>query len=54
MSPHDRPRPAIDAVLFAVALLILEPRAVAVSFAGAVVINLVIAINHRRDCCLTT
>ena len=38
-----------DAGLFAAALLILDPRTVAFSFLGAVVVNLVIAINHRRD-----
>lgn len=38
-----------DALLFGVALTILEPASVAVSFLGAVVVNLVIAINHRRD-----
>jgi uncharacterized membrane-anchored protein YitT (DUF2179 family) len=38
-----------DAALFAVALFILDLRVVALSFLGAVVVNLVIAINHRRD-----
>ncbi|MDX5356547.1 MAG: YitT family protein, partial [Rhodobacterales bacterium] len=38
-----------DAVLFAAALLILPVSAVAYSFIGALVVNLVIAINHRRD-----
>lgn len=38
-----------DAVLFAVAFLVIEARLVAISFLGAVVVNLVIAINHRRD-----
>lgn len=38
-----------DAVLFSVALLIRDPASVAISFLGAVVVNLVIAINHRRD-----
>lgn len=38
-----------DAILFSVALTILEPASVAISFLGAVVVNLVIAINHRRD-----
>jgi uncharacterized membrane-anchored protein YitT (DUF2179 family) len=38
-----------DAVLFAVALLVIEPRLVLISFLGALVVNLVIAINHRRD-----
>lgn len=38
-----------DAVLFAVALLLLPVSAVAYSFIAALVVNLVIAINHRRD-----
>jgi uncharacterized membrane-anchored protein YitT (DUF2179 family) len=38
-----------DAVLFSAALTVLDPKAVAISFLGAVVANLVIAINHRRD-----
>lgn len=38
-----------DAALFAVALLILDWRTVALSALGAGVLNLVIAINHRRD-----
>lgn len=38
-----------DVVLFALALLVIEPQLVLVSFAGVVVLNLVIAINHRRD-----
>lgn len=38
-----------DAVLFAVAFLVIEPRLVLISFLGALVVNLVIAINHRRD-----
>ncbi len=38
-----------DAVLFALAFLVIEARLVAVSFLGALVVNLVIAINHRRD-----
>lgn len=40
---------AFDAVLFAVAFLVVPPLTVAISFLGAVVVNLVIAINHRRD-----
>lgn len=40
---------SFDAVLFAAALLIIEPRQVLISFLGAIVVNLVIAINHRRD-----
>lgn len=39
----------VDAAIFACALLLQEWRAVAWSFLGAVVLNLVIAINHRRD-----
>jgi uncharacterized membrane-anchored protein YitT (DUF2179 family) len=38
-----------DAVLFAVAFLVIEPRLILISFLGALVVNLVIAINHRRD-----
>jgi uncharacterized membrane-anchored protein YitT (DUF2179 family) len=38
-----------DALLFALAFLVIEARLVAVSFLGALVVNLVIAINHRRD-----
>jgi uncharacterized membrane-anchored protein YitT (DUF2179 family) len=38
-----------DAALFATALLLLDLRTVAISALGAVVLNLVIAINHRRD-----
>jgi uncharacterized membrane-anchored protein YitT (DUF2179 family) len=38
-----------DLVLFTIALFLLDPLAVAISFVGAVVVNLVIAINHRRD-----
>ena len=38
-----------DAVLFALAFLVVEAKAVLISFLGAVVVNLVIAINHRRD-----
>jgi uncharacterized membrane-anchored protein YitT (DUF2179 family) len=40
---------AFDAALFSVALFILPPAIVALSFAGAVATNLVIAINHRRE-----
>lgn len=40
---------AFDAVLFAVALLVLKTDLVAYSLAGAVVTNLVIGVNHRRD-----
>lgn len=38
-----------DAVLFTAAFLLVEARLVVISFLGAVVVNLVIAINHRRD-----
>lgn len=38
-----------DAVLFAVAFLVIAPEKVLISFLGALVVNLVIAINHRRD-----
>lgn len=38
-----------DAVLFALAFLVIPPEKVLVSFLGALVVNLVIAINHRRD-----
>ncbi|MBU1173785.1 MAG: YitT family protein [Alphaproteobacteria bacterium] len=38
-----------DIVLFAVALTLRDPQTVAMSALGAVVLNLVIAINHRRD-----
>ncbi|WP_210529753.1 YitT family protein [Rubellimicrobium arenae] len=38
-----------DAVLFALALLVLDLPTVLLSALGAAVLNLVIAINHRRD-----
>ncbi|MFA5537934.1 MAG: YitT family protein [Gemmobacter sp.] len=38
-----------DAVLFSAALLVIPLPLVAWSFLGAVVLNLTIAINHRRD-----
>ncbi|MDT8855706.1 YitT family protein [Paracoccaceae bacterium Fryx2] len=38
-----------DAALFSVALLVRDVPSVALSFLGALVVNLVIAINHRRD-----
>lgn len=38
-----------DIALFAAAFLILDPATVGFSFLGAVVVNLVITINHRRD-----
>ncbi|OJY26241.1 MAG: membrane protein [Rhodobacterales bacterium 65-51] len=38
-----------DALLFTIALCLRDVPTVALSFMGAVVVNLVIAINHRRD-----
>jgi uncharacterized membrane-anchored protein YitT (DUF2179 family) len=38
-----------DALLFATAFAVIEARLVLISFLGALVVNLVIAINHRRD-----
>lgn len=38
-----------DAGLFAAALLVLPPERIALSALGSLVVNLVIAINHRRD-----
>ena len=38
-----------DAALFALAFLVIAPEKVAISFLGALGVNLVIAINHRRD-----
>jgi uncharacterized membrane-anchored protein YitT (DUF2179 family) len=38
-----------DAVLFAAAFAVIEARLVLISASGALVVNLVIAINHRRD-----
>lgn len=38
-----------DALLFATALALRDLPTVALSFLGALVVNLVIAINHRRD-----
>lgn len=38
-----------DALLFTVALFVIEWQAVGYSFLGAVVLNMVIAVNHRRD-----
>jgi uncharacterized membrane-anchored protein YitT (DUF2179 family) len=40
---------AFDALLFLVALFILPLHLVAYSLLGAVVVNLTLAINHRRD-----
>jgi uncharacterized membrane-anchored protein YitT (DUF2179 family) len=39
----------IDAGVFGLALMVIEPSAVLVSLFGAVLLNLVIAVNHRRD-----
>lgn len=38
-----------DAALFAVALTLRDPVTVAYSFLGAVILNLAIAVNHRKD-----
>ena len=38
----------VDIVL-ALAFLVVPPETVVISFAGALVVNLVIAVNHRRD-----
>lgn len=38
-----------DALLFAAAFALRDAKTVAISFLGAVVVNVVIAINHRRD-----
>jgi uncharacterized membrane-anchored protein YitT (DUF2179 family) len=43
-----------DLCLFGVALFVLDLWTVAISFLGAVVVNLVIAINHRRDWYIAT
>ena len=40
---------AFDACLFAAAFAVLDPEPVAWSLLGAVVVNLIIAVNHRRD-----
>jgi uncharacterized membrane-anchored protein YitT (DUF2179 family) len=45
---------AFDAVLFLVALLILDARIVALSLLGAACVNLVISFNHRRDWYIAT
>ncbi|MDF1729651.1 MAG: YitT family protein [Sulfitobacter sp.] len=39
----------VDAVIFSVALLIFPLAVVAYSLIGAVILNLIIAFNHRRD-----
>ncbi|MEO0703204.1 MAG: YitT family protein [Pseudomonadota bacterium] len=38
-----------DTLLFAVAFLVLDPWLVAWSLAGSVIVNLIIAVNHRKD-----
>lgn len=43
-----------DAVIFLVALVVLRAEVVAWSFLGAVVFNLFLAVNHRRDRYITT
>ena len=40
---------ALDALIFACAFLLLDPLATAYALIGAVIVNLIIAINHRRD-----
>jgi uncharacterized membrane-anchored protein YitT (DUF2179 family) len=40
---------SFDAVLFALAFLVVPAKTVAISLLGALVVNLVIAVNHRRD-----
>jgi uncharacterized membrane-anchored protein YitT (DUF2179 family) len=39
----------VDSVIFAASFLVLDWKAVIVSFLGAVVLNVMIAFNHRRD-----
>lgn len=38
-----------DGILFCAALLVLQVKIVALSFLGAAIVNLVIAVNHRHD-----
>lgn len=38
-----------DTILFGVAFLLLDPMLVAASLLGAVIVNLIIGVNHRRD-----
>ncbi len=40
---------AVDALIFLVAFWLLDPRLVAYSLIGALIVNLTIAVNHRRD-----
>jgi uncharacterized membrane-anchored protein YitT (DUF2179 family) len=39
----------VDSAIFAASFLVLDWRAVIVSFLGAIVLNVMIAFNHRRD-----
>jgi uncharacterized membrane-anchored protein YitT (DUF2179 family) len=39
----------VDAFVFGLAFLVLDPLAVLTSAAGAAILNLMIALNHRRD-----
>jgi uncharacterized membrane-anchored protein YitT (DUF2179 family) len=39
----------VDLVIFAIALALRDAVTVAISALGALVVNLVIAVNHRRD-----
>ncbi|MEM1237372.1 MAG: YitT family protein [Pseudomonadota bacterium] len=38
-----------DAVLFAIAFLVLDPWLTALSLVGAAVVNVIVAVNHRHD-----
>ena len=38
-----------DALLFAAAFLVLDPMQVAWSLLGAFIVNLIVAVNHRKD-----
>ncbi|MEO0691755.1 MAG: YitT family protein [Pseudomonadota bacterium] len=38
-----------DTLLFAMAFLVLDPWLVAWSLAGSIIVNLIIAVNHRKD-----
>ena len=40
---------AFDVVLFVLAFALLDPWLVAASLLGAVIVNLIIAVNHRRE-----
>ena len=39
----------VDACIFVAAFFVIDVRSVLLSLAGAVVVNLIIAVNHRRD-----